>query len=67
MLATTDNLRYKRLPISTITHWCNRSSTAKKIWSANGLWMSATPARRIAEGLVERCVRSRFGLVDTAV
>ena len=53
--------------ISTTTHWRNRSSAAKEIWSANGLSMSATPARRIAERLVERCVRSRFGLVDTAV
>lgn len=41
--------------------------SGKEIWSANGLWMSATPARRIAERLAERCVRSRFGLVDAAV
>ena len=54
-------------PISTTTHLAEQILSGKEIWSAKGLSMSATPARRMAERLVERCVRSRFGLVDTAV
>jgi len=67
MLTTTDNLQYKRLPDLDDHPLAEQIVSGKEIWSANGLSMSATPARRIAERLVARCVRSRFGLVDTTV